>query len=144
MNNQKGVTLVELLATLVLLSLVTVLLISIIVQSQNTYKRSQLTNVTTTEITFLINSITRDIRQNPENISSEGDVLTISPSDGAPIVYSYDPGQLNLNRNNQTIISNVHDFKSPPIKDGFIKLELKDSNGKTWKSTIAIRTGGEL
>lgn len=143
MNNQKGITLVELLAAIVLLSLISVLVISIVIQSQNTYKRNQLTNVTTTEISFLINSITGDIRQNPEDIVTEENVLTISPTNESPIVYRFDSGQSTLKRNNQIIISNVRDF-TIDIKDGIMKLELKDSNEKVWTSTIGIRTGGEL
>lgn len=143
MSNQKGITLVELLAAITLLSLVSVLVMSIIIQSQNTYKRNQLTNITTTEMSLLINTMTRDIRQYPQQVAVASNVLTISPPNEDPIVYRFDSAQDELKRNNQVVISNVHDF-TIAIEEGIMKLELEDSNEKEWTSTIAIRTGGEL
>lgn len=143
MSNQKGITLVELLAAITLLSLVSVLVMSIIIQSQNTYKRNQLTNMTTTEMSLLINTMTRDIRQHPQQVAVASNVLTISPPNEDPIVYRFDSAQLVLKRNNQVVISNVHNF-TIAIEEGIMKLELEDSNEKEWTSTIAIRTGGEL
>lgn len=143
MSNQKGITLVELLAAITLLSLVSVLVMSIIIQSQNTYKRNQLTNITTTEMSLLINTMTRDIRQHPQQVAVASNVLTISPPNEDPIVYRFDSAQDELKRNNQVVISNVHDF-TIAIEEGIMKLELEDSNEKEWTSTIAIRTGGEL
>lgn len=143
MSNQKGITLVELLAAITLLSLVSVLVMSIIIQSQSTYKRNQLTNMTTTEMSLLINTMTRDIRQNPKYITENSNVLTISPPNGDSIVYRFDSAQGELKRNDQVIVSNVYDF-DVEIKAGIMKLELEDSNEKEWISTIAIRTGGEL
>lgn len=143
MSNQKGITLVELLAAITLLSIVSVLVMSIIIQSQNTYKRNQLTNMTTTEMSLLINTMTRDIRQHPQQVAVASNVLTISPPNEDPIVYRFDSVQDELKRNNQVVISNVHDF-TIAIEEGIMKLELEDSNEKEWTSTIAIRTGGEL
>lgn len=143
MSNQKGITLVELLAAITLLSLVSVLVMSIIIQSQNTYKRNQLTNMTTTEMSLLINTMTRDIRQHPQQVAVASNVLTISPPNEDPIVYRFDSAQAVLKRNNQVVISNVHNF-TIAIEEGIMKLELEDSNEKEWTSTIAIRTGGEL
>lgn len=143
MSNQKGITLVELLAAITLLSIVSVLVMSIIIQSQNTYKRNQLTNMTTTEMSLLINTMTRDIRQHPQQVAVVSNVLTISPPNEDPIVYRFDSAQEELKRNNQVVISNVHDF-TIAIEEGIMKLELEDSNEKEWTSTIAIRTGGEL
>ncbi|ALS74808.1 hypothetical protein AUC31_06035 [Planococcus rifietoensis] len=143
MSNQKGITLVELLAAITLLSIVSVLVMSIIIQSQNTYKRNQLTNMTTTEMSLLINTMTRDIRQHPQQVAVVSNVLTISPPNEDPIVYRFDSAQDELKRNNQVVISNVHDF-TIAIEEGIMKLELEDSNEKEWTSTIAIRTGGEL
>lgn len=142
MSNQKGMTLVELLAAITLMSLVSVLLISIIVQSQNAYKRSQLTNLTTTEISYLINSITRDIRQSPENVTVENNKLIILPNDGSTIVYFQEVATLKVKRNSQDIISQVKDF-TVSADGGSIDLEVVDSNSKAWTSTIVIRTGGE-
>lgn len=135
-------TLVELLAAITLMSLVSVLLISIIVQSQNAYKRSQLTNLTTTEISYLINSITRDIRQSPENVTVENNKLIILPNDGSTIVYFQEVATLKVKRNSQDIISQVKDF-TVSADGGSIDLEVVDSNSKAWTSTIVIRTGGE-
>lgn len=143
MSNQKGITLVELLAAITLLSLVSVLVMSIIIQSQNTYKRNQLTNMTTTEMSLLINTMTRDIRQHPQQVAVASNVLTISPPNEDPIVYRFDSAQAELKRNNQVVISNVYNF-TIAIEEGIMKLELEDSNEKEWTSTIAIRTGGEL
>lgn len=143
MSNQKGITLVELLAAITLLSIVSVLVMSIIIQSQNTYKRNQLTNMTTTEMSLLINTMTRDIRQHPQQVAVVSNVLTISPPNEDPIVYRFDSAQDELKRNNQVVISNVYDF-TIAIEEGIMKLELEDSNEKEWTSTIAIRTGGEL
>lgn len=142
MNNQRGMTLVELLAAITLMTLVSVILISIIVQSQNAYKKNQLTNLTTTEISYLINSITRDIRQSPENITVENNKLIILPNDGSTIVYFQESATLTVKRNSQDIISHVKDFTVSADR-GSIELEVVDYNSKAWTSTIVIRTGGE-
>ncbi|RJF32065.1 hypothetical protein D4741_20045 [Pseudoalteromonas gelatinilytica] len=143
MRNQRGITLVELLAVITLLSLVSLLIIGIIIQAQGTYKRNQVTNFTTTEISLLVNSVTRDIRQFPEGVSVSNEMLNIQTSDGEIITYKFDSVESSIKRNDNTLLRSVTEFV-PILNDGLVTIEIKDNSGKKWTSTIVIRKGGDL
>lgn len=143
MRNQRGITLVELLAVITLLSVVSLLIIGIIIQAQGTYKRNQVTNFTTTEISLLVNSVTRDIRQFPEGVSVSNDMLTIQTSDDEMITYKFDSVESSIKRNDNILLRSVTEFV-PVLNDGLVTIEIKDNSGKKWTSTIVIRKGGDL
>lgn len=143
MRNQRGITLVELLAVITLLSVVSLLIIGIIIQAQGTYKKNQVTNFTTTEMSLLVNSITRDIRQFPEGVSVSNEMLTIQTSDGEMISYKFDSVESSIKRNDNILLRSVTEFV-PVLNDGLVTIEIKDNSGKEWKSTIVIRKGGDL
>lgn len=143
MKNQRGITLVELLAVITLLSVVSLLIIGIIIQAQGTYKKNQVTNFTTTEMSLLVNSITRDIRQFPEGVSVSNEMLNIQTSDGEMISYKFDSVESNIKRDDNILLRSVTEFV-PVLNDGLVTIEIKDNSGKEWKSTIVIRKGGDL
>lgn len=143
MRNQRGITLVELLAVITLLSVVSLLIIGIIIQAQGTYKRNQVTNFTTTEISLLVNSVTRDIRQFPEGVSVSNDMLNIQTSDDEMITYKFDSVESSIKRDDNTLLRSVTKFV-PILNDGLVTIEIKDNSGKKWTSTIVIRKGGDL
>lgn len=143
MRNQRGITLVELLAVITLLSVVSLLIIGIIIQAQGTYKRNQVTNFTTTEISLLVNSVTRDIRQFPEGVSVSNDMLNIQTSDDEMITYKFDSVESSIKRNDNILLRSVTEFV-PVLNDGLVTIEIKDNSGKKWTSTIVIRKGGDL
>lgn len=136
-NNEDGVSLVELLATLVIGSLIMVFIISIHIFIQNQYK-SQSTDVKRLiDITIAAKVITKDIRSASRiETANEKEVTLIFNDDD--ITYSFKEDQHHLKRNGETYIYDLEYFKVE--KEGSkISLEIKSKSGKEIKTEVIIR-----
>lgn len=140
MNNQKGITLIEVLAALVLVTIVFALVIGIVINSQNNYKRQQSINLNTADMTILLNKMTSEIRKNPDSISATSKKLIITPKTGSPISYLFDSTSNTLSRNGVAQSKKLTDFNSA-IEEGILTLTIKDSNAKVWETKIVLRRG---
>lgn len=149
MDRQKGMTLVEVLAALVLVSIVMTLLIGIIINSQNNFNRQKATNVNTVDITLLLNKITTEIRKNPDSVLAATHELKIASDSVSPIIYKFDKDNNTLSRNGLIITSGISDFEaeievpeeSEEPKNEILNLSITDSKLKVWEIKLVLRRG---
>lgn len=140
MKQQRGITLIEVLAVLTLLSIISVIIISITINTQNTFKRQQDDNLTTTDMTLLLNSITSEIRMHPSHVSVVSKELRISPPGEGAIIYTRDQRTDTLLRNGVSKGSSVFDFE-PTLNGQVLIIKLTDSKSKIWSTRIVLRGG---
>lgn len=143
MKNQRGITLIEMLAVLTLISVVSILIIGIIVNSQNTYALQQSTNQTTTTIAYSVNVISSDIRKYPNQLTVEDNRLIIDLGSGNEIIYQQHSSDASLLRNQEVLITQIQDFQVR-LDNNTIWIIIIDSSGKEWSSSYTLRTGGDI
>lgn len=145
MNTEKGITLVELLAAVVLASIVMLLVFSVLMSGTKQYKNQLEKNNQLTDISYALKMITKDIRktENPQIISnSEIELNGIN----------YSKVGNTITRNGDVI---AHDIELFNVKDNygtehydennikwFIEIKSLDQK-KTKKTEIYLRKGDE-
>ncbi|WP_227394951.1 type II secretion system protein [Jeotgalibacillus aurantiacus] len=142
MNNEKGLTLVELLAVLVITSSVIVLVISIVINTGNSASSQQQESLSIRSMTTALNSITTDVRRFPENVTIQSDELAIS-ADGETIMYSYDAGNSVLLKNGTAFARGVTDF-TVVLNGDTLEVTIIDQAAKEWQTQIVLRKGADL
>ncbi|WP_391202218.1 prepilin-type N-terminal cleavage/methylation domain-containing protein [Psychrobacillus sp. L4] len=140
MKQQRGITLIEVLAVLTLLSIISVIIISITINTQNTFKRQQEDNLTTTDMTLLLNSMTSEIRMHPSHVSVGRKELRISPPNEGATVYTFDEGTDTLLRNGVTNGVGISAF-DPTLDGDVLTIKLTDPKSKIWSTRIVLRRG---
>lgn len=133
-NNERGITLVELLAAIVLASIVMVLLYSVLMTGTKQYKSQFDKNKQVTEISYTLKMITKDIRKTEKPI-----LISSSEIDLNGIKYSKNGS--NITRNGVVIASVIDRFNVVVDGDRWI-IEIKSAgNEETKKTEIYIRKG---
>ncbi|MEK3995767.1 prepilin-type N-terminal cleavage/methylation domain-containing protein [Psychrobacillus sp. FSL K6-2365] len=144
-NNEKGITLVELLAAVVLASIVMLLVFSVLMSGTKQYKGQLEKNNQLTDISYALKMITKDIRK-----TKEPQIISVSEIELNGINYSKVGNT--ITRNGDVIARNIEIFK---VKDNYgtehydeknIKwfIEVKSLDQKETKKTeIYLRKGDE-
>lgn len=140
LSKQKGMTLIEVLAALVLVSIVVALLIGIIVNYQNNFNRQETKIMDTVDITILLNNITSDIRKAPDSVLVSSNELKIATESNAPIIYNFDPNTNTLSRNGIVTINNINEFNLK-LKEGILTLSIVNSKSEVWEIKMVLRRG---
>ncbi|MCZ8542144.1 PilW family protein [Psychrobacillus psychrodurans] len=144
-NNEKGITLVELLAAVVLASIVMLLVFSVLMSGTKQYKGQLEKNNQLTDISYALKMITKDIRK-----TKEPQIISVSEIELNGINYSKVGNT--ITRNGDVIARNIEIFK---VKDNygtehydennikwFIEIKSLDQK-KTKKTEIYLRKGDE-
>lgn len=133
-NNERGITLVELLAAIVLASIVMLLIYSVLMTGTKQYKSQFDKNKQVTEISYTLKMITKDIRKTEKPI-----LISSSEIDLNGIKYSKNGS--NITRNGVVIASVIDSFNVVVDDDRWI-IEIKSAENKETKKTeIYIRKG---
>ncbi len=133
-NNERGITLVELLAAIVLASIVMMLIYSVLMTGTKQYKSQFDKNKQVTEISYTLKMITKDIRKTEKPI-----LISSSEIDLNGIKYSKNGS--NITRNGVVIASVIDRFNVVVDDDRWI-IEIKSAgNEETKKTEIYIRKG---
>jgi prepilin-type N-terminal cleavage/methylation domain-containing protein len=144
-KNEKGVTLVELLAALSLLSIILLLAGSVHIfgLKQSSNQAADIQNQS--NVRLAMNIITKEIRKasivrfdNIDDVNEENDLLTINGTD----VYKLE--NKNLTKNSQPLITNLQKFTLKKIKDDMFSITISNSATNnipqtTLSTTIYIR-----
>lgn len=145
-NTQQGISLVEVLATIVILAIVSSLLFSVITDSKKQYSRQTEKNQELANISFVLKIITKEIRKNPDDVSVDSFTNTISFGEkGVGTVYKLmDKNLIKVNQaaNTQTILANnISKFivEEDPNDNDIILIEIIDQNNKSTKTKIIRR-----
>lgn len=140
LSKEKGMTLIEVLAALVLVSVVVTLLIGIIVNSQNNFNRQETKNMNTVDITVLLKNITSDIRKTPESVLISSDELKIALDSDAPVIYNFDSDTNTLFRNGNVVANNINEFNLK-LQDDVLTLSIVNSDSEVWEIKSVLRRG---
>ena len=133
-NNERGITLVELLAAIVLASIVMMLIYSVLMTGTKQYKSQFDKNKQVTEISYTLKMITKDIRKTEKPI-----LISSSEIDLNGIKYSKNGS--NITRNGVVIASVIDRFNVVVDDDRWI-IEIKSAGNEEMKKTeIYIRKG---
>lgn len=149
-SSQKGITMVELLASIVIFFIVSLLVFNIVYSStqQNHTQTNEATQIN--NAAYLLKQITKDIRKTNNVKTSMVDVQTtyifenLNPTTGSsPHIaeYKYDENEKALYLNDSVIVNNVETFTLSVI-DAENEVEIKFSiKGKHYDTKIALRKG---
>lgn len=136
--NQKGITLVELLATLVILTIISILLFSIINNGNSQFTDQSKTNKGLSEISYALKIMTKDIRQYG-NVSTEGDNTLYIDNYVYKVINS---SLVKIDGNTKKIIEtfdNINSFYVNIDKDNFVNIEIKYHDESPVSTKIYIR-----
>ena len=134
-NTEKGITLVELLASIVLAGIVMVLIYSVLMTGTKQYKDQLEKNKQLTDVSYALKIITKDIRktENPRLISN-------SEIDLNGIIYLKNGNT--ITRNGVIIARSIEKFK---VDDGSDDEDVKqDENNVKWSIEIKIINQQEI
>lgn len=142
MNKQSGITLIEVLAALTLVSLIFALVIGIVLNAQNNFEHQQSANLNIADMTILLNKITSEVRRNPDAITVNTHELKINEGSESSIQYIFDSETNTLLRNEIPQSSNVTDFTLAP-DNKILTISIVDVKSKVWETKIVLRRGTE-
>lgn len=142
--NDKGISLVEVIATLVILSIVAVFIMGIISSSANTHVKQVSANKQLFDVSYVLKLVTKDARRTTD-LTHHGDTYTFTSSLDPSLLFTYtfEKDNKELYRSEaggspQLIATQVELFKIIGTIDLVINLELKDQNGKILKGNTQI------
>ncbi|WP_397539478.1 type II secretion system protein J [Rummeliibacillus pycnus] len=143
LKNQRGMTLVEILAAVLLMGLVSVLILNVLVESTNQYKEQLSRDKQLNDASYVLKVITKDMRKSTASqINPIADGIEISGNK-----YQLDQSDFTIKKNNETLINNIDTFTvTKTLNDNewniYIK-EKSDNRSKQTeaKTTIVLRSG---
>lgn len=137
LKSEKGVTLIELLAALALLSLILLLASSLHLFGQKQTKNQTVEIQSQSNVTLAMNVITKEIRS-AQNVSALNNVLTITKIDNSKDDYKLE--NFTLKKNSQPLISDIKEFTLVPSTDNItITISSNSTPQTTLKATIYFR-----
>lgn len=142
-KNQRGITLVEILAAILLTGLVSILILNVLTESTNQYKEQLAKDKQLNDASYVLKVITKDMRKSTANqITSITNGININGN-----TYEFDESDNSIKKNNETLIGNIDTFTVTNSLNNdewtiYIK-EKNDSYSKTSevKTTIVLRSG---
>lgn len=162
MKNEKGFTLVEVLAVIVILAIVSAILFNLLTSSNKEYK-SQVDDTTNlNELSFIMKEITRDFRKTKiVDIQNNQVVFKTKENNQEKVIATYTKTGDTLSKNGSPYQTKIGSFcvqstkeplkststsdclstsKTPSAQEG-IYLNIKNTNGKRVETTLYSRGG---
>lgn len=137
MKNEKGLTLLEVIAYIAILSIILVLSFSIMSNSKaehnEQYKNTQLL----TQNSYVMKQITSDIRESI-NLESSSDLVIMQKKNSIQTTYNYDASTFTLYRNSQPIANNLKLFYIRANSDS-VNIKLTNLRNEQLNTTIYLR-----
>lgn len=160
MKNEKGFTLVEVLAIIVILAIVSAILFNLLTSSNKEYK-SQVDDTTNlNELSFIMKEITRDFRKTKiVDIQNNQVVFKTKENNQEKVIATYTKTDDTLSKNGSPYQTKIRSFcvqsteepskrtrdcpstsKTPSPQEG-IYLNIENANGKSVETTLYSRGG---
>lgn len=137
LKNEAGITLVELLATIVIVSLVVTFILGIQVMVQKQFKDKLRDTEQLTDVTIAMKAITKELRLAEEVTIHADNHLKIRQPGDEMIEYSLQDDI--LKRNNEDYIYEMEGFFIEEIDSGKVYILLESKSGKKIDTKIVIR-----
>ncbi|MEG0258628.1 MAG: type II secretion system protein [Lysinibacillus sp.] len=137
-SNNRGMTLIEVLATVVILGIVFSLIFNILISSNDNQIKQTQNNQELNDVTYVLKQVTKDMRK---STSYDKNTQTfIGPSQ---YKYLFDPDTNTLQRNNELLSSIIEEFSLTPLNNSkTIIVVIKSTNGHTVSTKLTFRSGG--
>lgn len=136
-KNSRGLSLAELLATVVLVSIILMLVFSIVVssQSQSIEQTKEVQQIN--DASYVLKVLTRDFRKTTDvQINNDYYTLTLY-EETMPVTYEFKNNE--LYRNNLILVNNIYGFS---LKNDVTTIEIKFSmNGQNYHTSLSFRRG---
>ena len=136
--NNRGFTLVEVLAVIVILGIVSTILMNILVSSSKTNNKQLSNNEQLTELSYVLKLLTKDMRR---TITYDPNNLTFKNEDNS-VQYTYSFNSVNntVSRNNEVIATNITSFTLDGNSNSII-LNIENKNGHKISTQLFFRRG---
>lgn len=141
MNNQRGITLIELLAVLTIISIISLLIVNFITSSQQTYISQQADSFQLAETTIFFNLVLSDIKKNPDKVKIDSNLVSINESTADSITYSYDNNNKVVNRNGAVVLKGVKSFQAKLENGNSIILIITNLDDRKYETIYFLRKG---
>ncbi|MFJ3387385.1 type II secretion system protein [Lysinibacillus sp. NPDC086135] len=142
--NERGMTLLEVLAVTIIVTLVSIVLMSILTNGKTSSDKQMKSSVQLSDATYILKVVTKDTRKSTEIITKDLDdrteyILT-NNQNNQKYNYVFHRNNQTIARDDEIIAVNVLDFK---IKDkrSHIIIDITTPNNKPFSSTIYFRGG---
>lgn len=143
-QNERGVTLLEVLAVTVIATIVSIVLMSILTNSKTTSDKQMKSTIQLSDTTYILKVVTKDIRKSTEIHKKTLDKYTeftlINNQNNQKYTYVYSQKDQTITRNDEMIAANVLDFKIED-KRSHVIINITTPNSKPFSSTIYFRGG---
>lgn len=142
LKQESGLSLMELLATIVISAILVSFIMGIFIfmQKKSDSQKDEIKGLS--DITVALKSITKDIRyaEKSKDIVAEEDYLEINKADGKTVIYKRDNNI--LMKNNTNYIYDVEMFNIEN-NNGTVTIQIESKSGKTIGTEIVLRGGDE-
>lgn len=129
---QHGMTLVEVLAVLVIVSIISVLLFNILGSSTSTHQKQSTKNEELRNASYALKLITKDFRR-ARNFDESTYTFTIDSQS-----YVYTISNNTITRNGETVANNIESFSLSYVNN-ILTVNLKSQNGKEISTNLSLR-----
>lgn len=132
--NQKGLTLIELLATTVLLGIIISSIFGLLISGNKSFDRQSDANRQLNELSFVLKQVTKDVRQSSTvQISSNSITLDYA-------TYSFNEATQSLTRNGHVLSSTIKHFQVSQDTSA-LTIVITNTFGKTVQTKVVLRGG---
>ncbi|MGE7918452.1 PulJ/GspJ family protein [Viridibacillus sp. NPDC093762] len=133
-NNEKGITLVETLAVIVISALVATLIFNVQLSSSKQYDKQLNKNQQLNEVSYVLKVLTKEMRKTTD-ISSINDGIKIKNDE-----YKFEVNTNSIIKNQEPFATNIGEFMVE-YKDNSWNIKIKNLDGKTVETKIVVRSG---
>ncbi|KOS62783.1 prepilin-type N-terminal cleavage/methylation domain-containing protein [Lysinibacillus agricola] len=141
-HKESGLTLVEVLAVIVISSLIALIIYSVLSQSSTNYHKQAETNKNINDAAYALKVITKEIRKNPNTVSSNYRTeLTINRGFEGEIQFVLDKEKQSINRNGVIFSTGVQDFEIN-FTGQAITIIITNVQGKKFSAELYLRKAG--
>ncbi len=133
-SNQDGLTLIEILAVMVLLSIITSSIFGLLISGNKNFERQSDNNSQLNELTFVLKQVTKDVRQS-STVQISSNILTLDST-----TYLYNVNTQSLERNGQVLSTSIKQFQVLQNNNQLF-IAITGIFGKTVQTTVVLRSG---
>ncbi|WP_342534129.1 prepilin-type N-terminal cleavage/methylation domain-containing protein [Lysinibacillus sp. FSL K6-0057] len=139
-SNEAGITLIETVAVTVIIAIVSLLIYSIIHQSQTNFHKQNNVNKDINDAAYALKVITKEIRKNPTTVSSDSSSeLTINKDvTGKELHFVFNKDKNTINKNNVIFATGIQDFHIS-LKEQIVTIKITSVHGKTISTELYLR-----
>lgn len=139
-KNEKGFTLIEVLAVTIILSLISALLLGILTNMSTSHAKEVQAHQQLYDTTYILKLVTLDIRKSTTLSFEDGQyILYKDETPTEKYIYVFDDTTNTLSRNGIPLSTNINDFNLIGTKT--ITITIEDLEGNSKMTTLHFRRG---